>query len=401
VSLTGQLRGGALADWCVANVTGTGQFLDELAAAAKAAEPPVRPAGGQVPSHHWATTGGAFGQRLAFLVQPAPPYYALLGTHRAGLADWATIQTAAAQFPTHAWLPPASRARACQLRPTTSGWLDLETHRVAADLAYPGRSSHGTHPELIFEFISRLVAYLHTHAPTGQLATAGAEAGLAGACWVLTGWEDAYRTGELAGHTRQLYADPAATVADLHTAAPPAVVDELVALATRLATSGTMEQLHALAGHPPPGTALGVAGPVFIDNWADGDLLVAGPDVGGTLLDVKTVMSVRDRDRAAGWLHQLLSYAWLDRANHYEIHRVGIYLARHGALVTWPVGDFATTLLSARSTADIAAARASFRSVAARVIAEEGGDPTTLLARDPAPERTAALVQQILDGHFD
>ncbi len=45
--------------------------------------------------------GGAFGQRLAFATHHAPPYYALLGAHRAGLTDWATLARCAAAFPTH------------------------------------------------------------------------------------------------------------------------------------------------------------------------------------------------------------------------------------------------------------------------------------------------------------
>jgi hypothetical protein len=66
--------------------------------------------------------------------------------------------------------------------------------------------------------------------------------------------------------------------------APEHVVTELLALATRAHTSGALIQLRALAGDPPPGLPLGLAGPVFVAHWADGDLLV-----GDTLIDVKTV----------------------------------------------------------------------------------------------------------------
>ncbi len=63
------------------------------------------------------------------------------------------------------------------------------------------------------------------------------------------------------------------------------------------------------------------------------------------LLDVKTVVSVRDPDRVGRWLWQLLSYAWLDTADHYRIRAVGLYLARHGVLLPWRAAELATALL--------------------------------------------------------
>jgi hypothetical protein len=96
---------------------------DEVATAAADARP-VRPHRVDDPAH-WATIGGALGgalgQRLAFATHHAPPYYALLGAHRAGLADWATLQRCAAGFPTHAGLDPRRAARANQLRPLPAG----------------------------------------------------------------------------------------------------------------------------------------------------------------------------------------------------------------------------------------------------------------------------------------
>jgi hypothetical protein len=60
-----------------------------------------------------------------------------------------------------------------------------------------------------------------------------------------------------------------------------------------------------------------------VPHWADGDVIV-----GDTLLDVKTVITLRDRDRIARWLYQLLGYVWLDStADLYGIRNVGLYLA--------------------------------------------------------------------------
>ncbi|MDN5749321.1 MAG: hypothetical protein L0H64_12520 [Pseudonocardia sp.] len=91
------------------------------------------------------------------------------------------------------------------------------------------------------------------------------------------------------------------------------------------------------------------------------------------LLDVKTVLSVRDPDRVGRWLWQLLGYAWLDHDDAHHIRGVGLYLARHGALITWPLDEFAAALLD---DADVPAARAEFRELAARAWAAESGRPT-------------------------
>jgi hypothetical protein len=85
---------------------------------------------------------------------------------------------------------------------------------------------------------------------------------------------------------------------------------------------------------------------VFVPHWADGDVIV-----GSTLLDCKTVITVRNQDRIARWLYQLLGYAWLDSpADRYGIRSVGLYLARHGVLLTWPLDYFEQTLLQTGPT---------------------------------------------------
>lgn len=160
-----------------------------------------------------------------------------------------------------------------------------------------GRSATGTSPGVVADLAARLVAYLAAHAPVGQLGEhRGAEAGLARVCLALTAWEDSYRTGQpavdhLAG---------TAAVADLLATVPEHQVAELVALADRASASGSLAQLRHIAGDPAAGAPLGVAAPVFVPDWADGDLLlvdrtataseIGGPPNGGvaaTLVDVK------------------------------------------------------------------------------------------------------------------
>jgi hypothetical protein len=128
-------------------------------------------------------------------------------------------------------------------------------------------------------------------------------------------------------------------------------------------------QRWALAGHPAVGAPLGVTQPVFVPHWAEGDVIV-----GSTLLDCKAVITVRDRDRIAGWLYQLLGYAWLDStADRYGIRRVGLYLARHGVLLTWPLEYFEQTLLHIPGC--VPAARPEFLDYAYKLIELEGAEP--------------------------
>lgn len=242
----------------------------------------------------------------------------------------------------------------------------------------------------MLDLVERLVALLTAHASPGRLAdTRGAEAVLARACVVLTDWENAYRAGELPTPAAALWADPATTAADLLDAVPDHQVTELIALATRAHTCGMLTRLT-----PAPATpgarprSGGIAGPVLIEHWADADLLIptipvdasggsaslTPPPPGGmTLLDVKTVLTVRNPARVARWLWQLLAYAWLDPADRYRIRAVGLYLARHGTLITWPLEQYAEGLLDGRNP-DVGSA--AFRQLASRVIATETGRAT-------------------------
>jgi hypothetical protein len=256
---------------------------------------------------------------------------------------------------------------------------------------------------VVGDLVARLVAYLARHAPLGRLAASrGAEAVLTRACVVLTDWETAYRSGRLPARTAGLYTDPNVTVDALLAAVPDHQVAELVELAALAHHAGLLARLA-----PAPPARTGIAGPVFVQHWADGDLLLPTTDdssddsssddgssddgtAGGMLLlDVKTVTSARDPDRVARWLWQQLGYAWLDPADRYRIRTVGLYLARHGALVTWPIGDLATALLTspdrpASSAADVDAAAAEFRRLVDDVLTDETGPQPAGLAA-PAP----------------
>jgi hypothetical protein len=88
------------------------------------------------------------------------------------------------------------------------------------------------------------------------------------------------------------------------------------------------------------------------------------------LLDVKTIIRVDRLERTAQCLHQLVGYAWLDIRDRYRIRQVGLYLARHGVLLTWPLEELADRLLGGRMPC--AEAQREFVRVAHRVLSAEG-----------------------------
>jgi hypothetical protein len=56
---------------------------------------------------------------------------------------------------------------------------------------------------------------------------------------------------------------------------------------------------------------------------------------------------------------------------------VGLYFARHGALLTWPLPHLTTALLGQVGADTAGAARADFCAAATRAWAADGGQPTT------------------------
>ena len=323
MSLTSQLHNGPLGAWCADNLTGTTPLVQQIQGATMT-RTPVRP-GGRVSDDHWATIGAAFSQRLAYLIDPTPPRAATLGAQRAGVSD-----------------------------------------------------------QLVTTLLDLTARHLQQHAPVGHLAnTREAEDVLARSCWVLAGWEEAYRGGQLplalARHHAELPpymgADAAVAAAELLCLEAPAhVIGELVTLAGRLHGSGALAEIRQLLVRSD-----GLAAPVFVEHWADGDLLI-----GDTLIDAKTVMHTRDPHRVATWLWQLLGYAWLDTHDRYRIRRVGLYLARHGILLSWPLDMLAETLV--RVPECVAPARAEFLDLAYQAMDFEGAVPLSA----PAPTQRSA-----------
>lgn len=149
----------------------------------------------------------------------------------------------------------------------------------------------------------------------------------------------------------------------------------LAALTEHAHATGLLEALAALAGHPPPGAALGHAGPVFVPDWADGDLLLTHPDPahGATLRDVKTVTRTDDPDRVRGWLCQLLGYALADAlgGGDWRIRHVGLLFARHALVLVWPLAEL-LPMLTGTAMTDLRPLLGGFRQALTTALARHG-----------------------------
>ena len=365
--LTAQLQHGVLGEWCARRFSGTGRVIGRVRAAAGPTDP-IRPIG-VVDVRHWSIVGGALAQRFGFAVQHAPPYGALLGCYRSGLADWAHVQELAASFPTHRSLD-ARRSRATQLRPLPGGgWTELARRPPVSARA----GALGRRPDLVESVVRRLLRLLEDHTPPGRIAAArGVEALLARICVVLSTWEDAlYGTGVLPG-ALDLYATPGISAEGVLNAVSERQVAEIVAVLARAESSGVLDGFREAARRGDDASGVGIAAPVVIEQWAGADALTRAPGVGAgmTVLGIKSVASLHDGGRIARWLWHLVACAWLDGDDALRIRSAGLYLARHGVLVTWTLEELTAALLDGADATD--AARA-FRALAEPVIARETG----------------------------
>ncbi|WP_336246982.1 UvrD-helicase domain-containing protein [Streptomyces cupreus] len=178
---------------------------------------------------------------------------------------------------------------------------------------------------------TRLLARLQTHL---EGAPRLGEEELTRLCHVAGYFEAVYRNGVFSRRRNLLaHADAHTTLAHL-TAAVPVYVVEDIAEQMGLAEK-PFAPLLQLPDHQR------VCGPVFAGSadlgGADADFIV-----GGLLIDCKATTRPHSLHRSA--VQQLAGYLLLDYDDTYSIDRVGLYLSRQGALITWPVPEFLNTL---------------------------------------------------------
>jgi hypothetical protein len=215
----------------------------------------------------------------------------------------------------------------------------------AAGLADPG-VSHGiwqTATDLPIALTELIQHELPADRSRPMLLSPPAEEELLRLCYAMSWFEAVYRTGRLWPGTPLGDAKPDLDLSSLLAAVPAYAVADLTAQ-MRLAA----DALGSLRGAYPPEDVH--TGPTFAGSinagGADADLII-----GDLLLDVKATATAT-KARREDFL-QLIGYVLLDYDDRYRITRMGIYLTRLGALITWTVSEYLDLLGARRPLAEL------------------------------------------------
>lgn len=166
------------------------------------------------------------------------------------------------------------------------------------------------------------------------------------ACWALALCTEVIRVGLLPGSPlADLVAEDRFTADALLALADQRTVDELLVL-YRLADERLLEHIR----HRTPMTL----GPTFAGSRqcsADADLIA-----GGALIDLKCTVGKRNSagvryialDRTV--IYQLVAYALFDYIDKYNIEAIGLYSARYGHFIQWPLQDVLDSLAGRRTS---------------------------------------------------
>jgi len=176
---------------------------------------------------------------------------------------------------------------------------------------------------------------------------------LARACWALALTTEVYRMGVIRPGTaiHQLLDRDTFTTDSLMSVCPPAAVGELAAFKT------VADERFVAALKPQPQLALG---PTFDGS----ELCAADADIiaDGVLIDLKSSLGSKDKagkrhgSLSTNELYQLMLYLLFDHSDRYKITSIGIYAARYGCLLAWPVTE-AMDVMSAGQAVDLSRER--------------------------------------------
>jgi hypothetical protein len=279
----------------------------------------------------WALVGQAFGHRLGFAFCLDPPYAPILGACQY-VATEQLRHLAAAEF---AAMRPLPAELAGYVRVLTRDQyvplLAVDPELDAEEGLWAEPDDSMAHLLGFFRVTAQLVERLGGRRPDPDDP---AERPLLAACYVLGVLERAYRG------SRPVPGLAEATPERLLASVPAAAIDDLAELTRVLAGEGGS---HLARLRSPA-----LVAPVSIEHWAEGDLAL-----GGTLLDCKVT---KYADFTLDVFHQVLAYLLLDHGDWYQLDAAGIYLARQGRLVRWPLeqlmdatGDPRVTLADLRA----------------------------------------------------
>lgn len=150
-------------------------------------------------------------------------------------------------------------------------------------------------------------------------------------CFVAAAYEAVYRTGEVRRNTLLAGGTPDTTLGGLLEAVPGYVIDDIGQQMTLADTDTSFGWFRRL-----PRQKI-VTGPVFTGSTdiggADADFIL-----NGLLLDCKA--SIAPRKLGSNEINQIAGYLLLDYDDEFGIRRVGLYLSRQGAGITWDVPKF-------------------------------------------------------------
>lgn len=200
--------------------------------------------------------------------------------------------------------------------------------------------------ELAAEFFGGVAAAVRDARPFSRRLTLVEEDRLCRFCYVLGLFDEVARLGGV------YPTSPLATLPDR------ATIDDLLRLPSDVATEDLRRlswlfmdtQQHLLAGtatlNPTFEGSMDIGG-------ADGDVIVDH-----CIIDFKTAVDPKSIKKPS-WPWQLLGYALLDYNDSLGLKSVGLYLARQGVSIQWPLDEFAAKL--AGQEVSLEAARASLR----------------------------------------
>ena len=203
--------------------------------------------------------------------------------------------------------------------------------------AWQGAKNLGLSAKLHQDFFSTLDGALERINPVGRRLEASEEGELARYCFVLGLMESAYRSVMWNPGNSPLYPlRRKGTVADCLAIPEPPLIDDLC----RMSWLFYEKYRHLLSGQA-------VVNPTF-DGSRDVDGADADLIVDGCLIDIKTDSS--DNPKIDNMmLYQVLGYAVLDYSNRFQIDSVGVYLARQGLLLKWPLSELMNRLSSGKA----------------------------------------------------
>lgn len=184
---------------------------------------------------------------------------------------------------------------------------------------------------LLKAFFDSLDTTVRTVQPVGRLLATENEQLLCRYCYVLSLFEQVFRTShESVVRSSPLFVPSIKrSVEELLTIPQDICLDDVAAVFHLF-----YEQQNALLSKPHN------LNPIFAGSLdvggADGDLIVDG-----CLIDIKATINPQ---LSANYLYQLAGYLLLDYDDALHITSVGIYMARQGMMFTWRVDDFVRQL---------------------------------------------------------